>query len=74
MKIHSRIKRRYAAFLFVPGREWLLLGDYHESVESAREHLAKKWSTEYRHALNAWVVEVKARGYRNVSVEWRTND
>ncbi len=51
----------YAAFLFVPGREFLLMGTGHVSIVDAQAHLEGMITEKFGDATEAWVVEVKSR-------------
>ena len=63
------VPRTYGAFLFVPGREWLLF-DTHPSVTEAQAHLA-----EHMAKLPTWeramVVEIKASAVRQMAAAWQ---
>ena len=63
---------QYAAFLFVPGREFLLMGRDHPSVNAAKAHLEGLVQEKYRDATELWVVEIKARALRRFAPVWMT--
>lgn len=61
----------YAAFLFIPGREFVLFGDDHESVAAAEAHLEGLVREKYREATQMWVCEVKSLATWEVMAKWR---
>ncbi len=60
----------YAAFLFIPGREWVLYGDFHVTVEAAQAALAEQLAKNPT-AAQAWVVRVITKGCCQQAVTWQ---
>ena len=59
----------FAAFLFIPGREWVLFGDFHVSIEAAQAALMEQIA-KFPQATDAWVCEVKAKRQLIPQVIW----
>lgn len=59
----------YAAFLSIPGREWVLFGDFHETISDAQAALAEQ-IVKTPAATDAWVVSVKAKRHLGAPVIW----